>query len=215
MKETIPLIASTLLLLVSCSPSEDIRSQSGSTNEVYLKLIDKPSDWAKVEKSLAARWELSQVTMALETMRLSRSQTLAWNLFKFLGDRTGKDFGPDRNVWQNWIWNQSYEPSEDYAAFKSDLYQRIDLKFGDYFDDDPKATIRLDEVVWGGVIQDGIPPLRQPKMIPVKSAKYLADSDIVFGIEVDGEARAYPKRILAWHEMFVDTIQGIPLAGVY
>ncbi|MDE0406582.1 MAG: DUF3179 domain-containing (seleno)protein, partial [Alphaproteobacteria bacterium] len=28
-------------------------------------------------------------------------------------------------------------------------------------------------------------------------------------------ARAYPKRILGWHEMFVDTVGGVPVAGVY
>ena len=52
-------------------------------------------------------------------------------------------------------------------------------------------------------------------MLPANKASYLADTDVVFGIEVDGDFRAYPKRILAWHEMFTDTIQGVPLAGVY
>jgi hypothetical protein len=47
------------------------------------------------------------------------------------------------------------------------------------------------------------------------AADYLKETDIVFGIEVEGEARAYPQRILAWHEMFVDPIAGIPLAGGY
>ena len=35
------------------------------------------------------------------------------------------------------------------------------------------------------------------------------------GIEIDGDARAYPKRVLAWHEMFVDRVGGIDVAGVY
>ena len=63
--------------------------------------------------------------------------------------------------------------------------------------------------------QDGIPPLRSPKMIAANKATYLADSDVVFGIAINGDARAYPNRILAWHEMFTDTIGGIPLCGVY
>ena len=37
----------------------------------------------------------------------------------------------------------------------------------------------------------------------------------MFGLSVNGDARAYPKRILAWHEMFVDTVGGVPVAGVY
>jgi hypothetical protein len=52
-------------------------------------------------------------------------------------------------------------------------------------------------------------------MTPAKDAGYLADTNIVFGIEVNGDARAYPKRILAWHEMFVDQVGGVPVAGVY
>lgn len=55
-------------------------------------------------------------------------------------------------------------------------------------------------------MQDGIPPLRGPDMITASEADYLSDDDVVFGIEVNGDVRAYPKRILAWHEMFVDTV---------
>ncbi|WP_462252653.1 DUF3179 domain-containing protein [Ekhidna sp.] len=68
---------------------------------------------------------------------------------------------------------------------------------------------------WGGVIQDGIPPLRSPEMISAQEATYLEDDNIIFGIEVNGDFRAYPKRILAWHEMFVDEVGGIPVCGVY
>ena len=52
-------------------------------------------------------------------------------------------------------------------------------------------------------------------MLAAGDAEYLADTDIVFGLEVGEAARAYPKRILAWHEMFVDTIEGVPVVGVY
>ena len=73
----------------------------------------------------------------------------------------------------------------------------------------------MDEIQWGGVVQDGIPPLRNPKMISAKEAKYLEDDNIIFGIEINGDVRAYPKRILAWHEMFTDKIGGVDIAGVY
>ena len=38
---------------------------------------------------------------------------------------------------------------------------------------------------------------------------------VVFGIAINGDERAYPKRILAWHEMFKDTIGGEHFTGVY
>ena len=208
-----PLIGATLLLLVSCAPSED----NGATKveDLYLGLGDDPYRWDDAKKFLATQWSTAQVPMVLETQRFSRDRLLLQQTFDFLGSQTGQKFGYDRDAWNNWLWAQDYKAAPNYPYFKKRLYQRIDPKFGKYFENDRKATIRLDEVVWGGVLQDGIPPLRNPKMISAASADYLADSDVVFGIEVDGEARAYPKRILAWHEMFVDTIKGVPLAGVY
>jgi hypothetical protein len=103
-----------------------------------------------------------------------------------------------------------------YDNFKAEFYGVIDPKFAKYFKDRAaSARIRLDEIRWGGVRQDGIPPLRQPKMLRASEADYLEDDNIVFGIEVNGDVRAYPKRILAWHEMFVDTVGGVEVAGVY
>ena len=78
-----------------------------------------------------------------------------------------------------------------------------------------KADIRLDEIDWGGVPVNGIPPLRSPKTIPAAQAGWLRDGHLVFGILVNGEPRAYPKRILAWHEMAIDRLGGIDLTIVY
>ena len=92
----------------------------------------------------------------------------------------------------------------DYAEFKRLLYSPIDACFSEYFSGKPKTLIRLDEVRWGGVVRDGIPPLKNPKMITASEAKWLKDDHVVFGVAINGDERAYPKRILAWHEMFKD-----------
>ncbi len=86
---------------------------------------------------------------------------------------------------------------------------------GGFFPEGVPSRIRLDEVDWGGVPVNGIPPLEFPKRVDVDSAGYLADDHIVFGIALGGEARAYPKRILAWHEMALDRVGGIELTIVY
>jgi hypothetical protein len=78
-----------------------------------------------------------------------------------------------------------------------------------------RSTIRLDEIDWGGVRVNGIPPLRSPKLVPAEAATWLLDGHIVFGVEVNGEARAYPKRILAWHELATDRLGGLDLTIVY
>ncbi len=42
--------------------------------------------------------------------------------------------------------------------------------------------------------------------------KYLVADDLVIGVVVHGEARAYPLRVLNWHEVANDTLGGVPVA---
>lgn len=137
-------------------------------------------------------------------------------IFDFLERRTGEAHGSDFHAWLQWLWNRPETITADYADFKGLIYSVIDPRFETYFAGrTAEARIRFDEIRWGGVVQDGIPPLRDPEMISAEEATYLDDSHVVFGLEINGDARAYPQRILAWHEMFVDTIGGVEIAGVY
>jgi hypothetical protein len=132
-----------------------------------------------------------------------------------LRQQTGQRIGNDILGWQQWIWEQPYEPHPEYGTFKARWYSQIDPRFAQFFPDGVQSVIRLDEVDWGGVPPNGIPPLRYPDHVPADEADYLDDDDIVFGIEVAGDARAYPKRILAWHEMAIDGVGGVDLTIVY
>ena len=140
---------------------------------------------------------------------------LGAELVNALEEITGESFGFDPQEWMSFVWRHELELSPDYAEFKKQLYRRTDEQFAEYFDDDPVTEIPWNEVVWGGVFKDGIPPLRNPEMIAAAEADYLADTNVVFGIEINGDVRAYPKRILAHHEMFTDTIGGVSVCGVY
>ncbi len=113
------------------------------------------------------------------------------------------------------MWSRPYDPHPDYAAFKSALYAKVDPRMGEFFAPGTKALIRLDEIDWGGVKVNGIPPLDHPAHVRVDAASYLDDRHVVFGLFLNGEARAYPKRILAWHELARDRLGGVDLAIVY
>lgn len=166
--------------------------------------------------TIEKKWSSALIPMAIETISYTRSATARRKLIELITATTGIAYSGNTNDWYSWIWNQKIQSDPSYANFKADLYRNIDPRFEKYFRDrQASARIRLDEIRWGGVKQDGIPPLRNPKMITVKDATYLDDSNIVFGMKIKGDARAYPKRILAWHEMFTDTIGGVPIAGVY
>ena len=114
-----------------------------------------------------------------------------------------------------WIWTLPYEPHPEYARFKGLVYRAVDPAFESFFPPGVRSLIRLDEIDWGGVVVNGIPPLDYPAHIPAARASYLGDGNVVFGISLNGESRAYPKRILAWHEMARDRIGGIELTVVY
>jgi Protein of unknown function (DUF3179) len=136
-------------------------------------------------------------------------------LTNFLERQTHQRFGDDLRSWRKWMWALPDNPHADYASFKAELYGSIDPGFRAFFPPRVKSKIRLDEIDWGGVLVNGIPPLRSPKTISAADATWLRDGHIVFGILVNGQARAYPKRILAWHEMATDRLGGVDLTIVY
>ena len=163
-----------------------------------------------------ANWQEPFIAIALEIADLSMDPATGQRLVELLESKTGMHFGQDLNAWYEWLWNRDQQILPDYGDFKARLYGHVDSRFEAFFKDRTKmASIRLDEVRWAGVVEEDIPPLRNPKMIRAKDAAYLDDDDIVFGIELHGDARAYPERILAWHEMFTDEIGGIPVVGAY
>jgi hypothetical protein len=136
-------------------------------------------------------------------------------LIRFLERATRQRFGQDFEKWHQWIWAQPYDPHPELATFKGLLYANVDPRMADFFPTGVRASIRLDEIEWGGVVVNGIPPLVYPNTIAASDAGYLRDSHIVFGIAVNGRARAYPKRILAWHELARDRVGGVELTVVY
>ena len=211
----IAVVSSSLFPFWGCSQPTNVNKGKGA--EIFLSFFD--GDKAEQAESLAhieEQWQDGFIPAIIETVYLSRDPDLYFRLITLLQEKTGKNFGYEFNDWYQWLWQQNEFKTPGYAAFKAGLYKRIDLRFETYFSQrEEQIKIRLDEVRWGGVRQDGIPPLRYPNMIAADEAEYLDDDNVIFGIEVNGDARAYPKRILAWHEMFVDEVGGESVAGVY
>jgi hypothetical protein len=76
--------------------------------------------------------------------------------------------------------------------------------------------VPLDQIVSGGPPPDGIPSIDDPKFISIQEAdKYLEDSELVLGLNINGDVRAYPLQILVWHEIVNDKVGGVPVAVTY
>ena len=65
------------------------------------------------------------------------------------------------------------------------------------------ASVPTQAILRGGPPKDGIPAIDQPKFQRAGEAR-LADADRVLGVARGGVARAYPVRILNWHEVVND-----------
>lgn len=195
------------------------QSARGTIGFSRFATLIEASDHVQVDDAIAdirSNWSPAMIPPLLETVRFTRSYHARNEIFELLREMTGEDFSSDFSLWSQWLWRQPEIVTADYSQFKAKLYSAIDPRFERYFSgQQDSARIRLDEIVWGGVLQDGIPPLRDPEMLSATEADYLGDENIVFGIVVNGEAHAYPKRILAWHEMFVNDIGGVEITGVY
>ncbi|MGF1456172.1 MAG: DUF3179 domain-containing protein [Alphaproteobacteria bacterium] len=126
---------------------------------------------------------------------------------------------PARNNWFDWmLWLQAQTdlpPFPGHAQVLAEIHARIDPDFRLFFPEGVAHRINLGEIAWGGVVKDGIPDLTNPDFLPQGKKPDLTDDELVFGVEINGDARAYPLRILDWHELFNDVIGGVPVTLAY
>ncbi len=82
------------------------------------------------------------------------------------------------------------------------------------------ALIPEKEILSGGPPRDGIPAINNPRFESATSARWLRDDDRVLALVINGQAKAYPIKILDWHEIVNDkvgdqhfTVTYCPLCG--
>jgi hypothetical protein len=102
------------------------------------------------------------------------------------------------------------------AVFKSLVAQQSDPRLDPHqvrlSNDARGAKVDLAAVQQGCAVQDCIPAITEPQFDSAAAAsRWLHDGDVVFGISYRGVLRAYPQRILNWHEIVNDTMAGDPI----
>ena len=195
--------------------------------------------WAQAEAAYQLQLDVvggsqNEADAALATIRAEGRRDLIAGLIlalRFNRDRQGAimetlraltgDSGPDE--WFDWmLWQEAHPeviPDASYATFMRELHLQIDPNFDVFLRPEylqrNRMGIRIEEIAWGGVVKDGIPSLDNPAMTAAADADYMRSDDLVFGVAINGDVRAYPLRIMGWHEMFNDVIGGVPVALAY
>ena len=200
----------------SAAPPAALDARRAAPLATFYRLLDKDEKAARVAlREISWSWQPSYAAILIQMMGWIEHRNVHADAIALLERASGRTFGKDANAMYEWLW--SFDPGQhpDYSEFLATFFVDVDPRFREYFADRPKTVIRLDEIRWGGVRRDGIPPLKNPKMIRASEATYLDDDNIIFGVAINGDVRAYPKRILAWHEMVKDKIGGLEINGVY
>jgi uncharacterized protein DUF3179 len=113
--------------------------------------------------------------------------------------------------WSLWLATARPPLPNGYVEWKGRLLSLVDSRYAELLRPDLDLAVRPDELVWARTAPDETPPLVDPDVVHRIEERYLNDDDIVFGVFVDGQARAYPERILAWHELIIDELNERPL----
>ncbi len=191
------------------------QTQPNLLNRFKKLIYGSPNEKEQTLDFINTTWKSEYTAPLVELLRMSSDKFIVKEISEILKTKTQEKENDFYDAIKN-LWEKEKSYNTYYPDFKAEIYKHIDDRFETYFMGRAnQSLIRFDEILWGGVRQDGIPPLRYPKMISAQEASYLNDDNIVFGISINGITRAYPKRILAWHEFFVDDFNGTKIAGVY
>ena len=97
------------------------------------------------------------------------------------------------------------------ADGRIDRFKRSGWKATDF----TRISINLDEIMSGGPPKDGIPSIDKPKFATIADINNIAGREPVITVSINGDTRAYPLRVLTWHEIVNDTVGGKPVTVTY
>ena len=159
----------------------------------------------------------SMVPVLVESMRFQSTANAREASAEVLRELTGEQYGGDDwKQWMEWLGKrrEDYPPPEQYLDWKINFMSQLNPRFSTFLRPALEGAITVDptEIVWGGVDPDGIPDIRDPKMLAPDEADFLDEDERVFGVSINGDVRAYPLRIINAHEMVNDTVGGEPIS---
>lgn len=210
-------------VLAACDPEPEESTQTPVDDDLATRMFKTLRSTASLDELNAAIDEVAAsgdqrfVSVLIEVLRAQEIGILPGegaSAIRALSQLTGLPEQP-WPVWVTWYATTDLGPPPGFRTWKGRIYSRIDEEFPSFFREDAPSTIRVEEVVWGGVALDGIPALVNARMLPAADAEYITPAELVFGVEINGDARAYPLRILDWHEMANDVVGGVPVALAY
>ncbi len=215
-------VAVVSLVAVACAPDVDPERTSAGDDEIlaaaeqWVEDQTSPSASAFVD-AVATTDDVRWAPWLLDLLRLGRNSATNARISGILERWSGIPATariPDLVAYGSWLRDLELDGGPDYREFKVAVYSEIDERFGPLLAEvDDQAELAA--IQWGGVPLGGIPQLDDPARLPADEAPWMVADEVILGVAIDGEAVAYPLRILLHHELVNDTVAGRELAIVY
>jgi hypothetical protein len=204
-------VISFLLALLLSAPIAPDRAR-----DLLARLLSEdPASRSTARLAISRSGDRSMVPALVDTLFFASTASRE-DVAGCLESLTGERLGSNYRYWVEYVGGrEDLLPKEGYRAWKAGLFVRIDPGFAKFLHPELPIAIRPEEIVWGGVRKDGIPALNRPETVAASAATFLENGDTVFGLELGGASRAYPQRILDWHEMVNDVLGGQSFALSY
>ncbi|MBM3957498.1 MAG: DUF3179 domain-containing protein, partial [Gemmatimonadetes bacterium] len=107
----------------------------------------------------------------------------------------------------DWIFGFYLAAFGSYLLFRFGYFaRRVPVQFGG-----PRPYVKR-ERMRTALRRDRFPPLDNPPFLPGKQAENMAPDERVVGVELNGQAKAYPMSVISLHEVANDTVGGLPVA---
>lgn len=172
----------------------------------------KPGEKQSAAKRLTAAKDLALVPSMVDALFFTPTAQRE-PLLGVLRALTGENPGSRYYDWVELVGRRSdLRAGPGYMEWKVSLLTRIDQGYRKIFYEGAPSRIAIEEIVWGGVPIDGIPPLEDPPRVAAAEGGFLSDRERVFGVSAGGAHHAWPARYLSWHEMVNDTVGGEPVS---
>ncbi len=206
------------------SPAMQFAARVAFVDSTSLSVWDKNQQAALA--AIAKSGDPRLVWIISDMLRFVPGQQQSLELTQTASDLLGKTFNP-QEAWldvTNHLLAWDIPAPPDYLDYKRVIFTTNIPDWEALF---MHGEIDWRLVSWGGVLIDSraynntdegcncIPGLDNPELSKAKDTTWLKDDDVVFGIEVNGEARAYPRRIMEVREMVNDTLGGRDLGIPY
>ncbi|MFB0901209.1 MAG: DUF3179 domain-containing (seleno)protein [Dehalococcoidia bacterium] len=127
-----------------------------------------------------------------------------------------KKYFSSASEWEIWLNdNKKISSPDQYRQLKGEIFSYIDDGYYNIFNNEDNQSLNINQTKWIGSKLGAIPALNNPKFIKQNEEKYLNKNDIIIGIKVQDEFRAYPIKILKWHGVINDKINNQEFSIIY